>query len=70
MKLFKMLASVLFVAMLCLVAVPGVSAEPANLVAAGISSLSIFITLGLVCLVVGLGLPQAQANHQANQSER
>ena len=56
MKLFKMLASVLFVVILCLIAVPGMSAEPANLVLARVGSLSIFITLGVLCLVIGLGL--------------
>jgi hypothetical protein len=56
MKLFKMLASALFIVMLCLLAVPGVSAEPASLLPVRISSLSIFIALGLLCLVVGLGL--------------
>ncbi len=56
MKLFKMPAGALFVAILCFLAVPGMAAEPANLFAAGVSSLSIFVTLGLVCLVVGLGL--------------
>ena len=56
MKLFKMLASPLFVAMLCLLAVPGAAAESAIRFPAWISSLSILITLGVLCLVVGLGL--------------
>jgi hypothetical protein len=56
MKLLKLLASVLFVAMLCLLAVPGMAAEPATLLPAGVSSLAVFIVLGLLCLVVGLGL--------------
>lgn len=56
MKLFRMLSSVLFVAILCLFALPLIAAEPANLLPAGISSLAIFITLGLLCLVIGLGL--------------
>ena len=56
MKLFQMQANTLFVVVLCLLAVPGVSAEPAHLLPAGVSSLSIFVTLGLLCLVVGLGL--------------
>jgi len=56
MKRLKMLASVLFVAMICLLAVPGVAAERATLLPVGVSSLAVFITLGLLCLVVGLGL--------------
>jgi hypothetical protein len=56
MKLFKMLTSALFVAILCLIAVPGMSAEPANLLPAHVGSLSIFVTLGLLCLAIGLGL--------------
>lgn len=55
-KLFKTVPSALFVAVLCLLAVSGMSAEPANLLPAGVSSLSIFVTLGLLCLVIGLGL--------------
>jgi hypothetical protein len=56
MKLFKILASPLFAALLCLLAVRGAAAESAIRLPAGISSLSIFITLGVLCLVVGLGL--------------
>jgi hypothetical protein len=56
MKLFKMLTSVLFVGILCLFAVPGMAAEPANLLGVHVNSLSIFITLGLLCLAIGLGL--------------
>jgi hypothetical protein len=57
MKLFKMLAgAVLFLAVLCVLAVPGASAESANQLPATFSSLSIFVTLGLLCLVIGLGL--------------
>lgn len=56
MKLFKTLASPLLVAALCLLAVPGAAAESAIRLPAGISSLTIFTTLGVLCLVVGLGL--------------
>jgi hypothetical protein len=56
MKLLKLLAGVLFVAMLCLLAVPGMAAEPATPLPVGVSSLAVFIGLGLLCLVVGLGL--------------
>jgi hypothetical protein len=57
MKLFKMLTKTLFVAGLSLLAAPGISAEPAHLLpAASIGSLSIFIALALICLVIGLGL--------------
>jgi len=59
MKLFKKVAGVLLVAMFCLIAVPGISAEsvgrfPATI--SSLSSLSIFVVLALLCLVVGLGL--------------
>jgi hypothetical protein len=56
MKLFKTLAGAVFVATLCLLAVAKMSAKSAGLFPAGVSSLSIFITLGLLCLVIGLGL--------------
>jgi hypothetical protein len=56
MRLFKLLVSMLFVAALCLLAVPAAAAEPASLLPAGISSLTIFVTLALLCLLVGLGL--------------
>ena len=56
MKLFKVLASPLFVATLCMLAVPGAAGESAVRLPARISSLSIFITLAVLCLVVGLGL--------------
>lgn len=56
MKLFKTLFSALFVAILCLLALPLMAAEPANLLPAGIGSLTIFITLALLCLAIGLGL--------------
>jgi uncharacterized membrane protein YcfT len=56
MKLSKMLSSALLVAIVCLLALPGMASEPANLRPAGFSSLSIFIVLGLLCLVIGLGL--------------
>lgn len=56
MKLFRMLFSALFVAILCLTALPSMAAEPANLLPAGMGSLTIFITLALLCLAIGLGL--------------
>lgn len=56
MKLFKMLTTALFVAILCVLAVPGMSAEPASLLPGRVGSLSIFMTLGLLGLAIGLGL--------------
>jgi hypothetical protein len=56
MKPLKMIASATLVAVLCLLSAPAAAAEPANLFPAGVTSLSIFVTLGLLCLVVGLGL--------------
>lgn len=53
MKLLKMLSSALLVTILAL---PLMAAEPAHLIPAGVSSLTIFITIALICLVVGLGL--------------
>jgi hypothetical protein len=73
MKLFKTLASALFVATLCLLAVLRMSAKSANLFPAGVSSLSVFITLGLICLVVGLGLrafSKPPADLSINQSKK
>ena len=73
MKLFKMLASALFVATLCLLAVLRMSAKAANLFPAGVSSLSIFIMLGLLCLVIGLGLrafSKPPADLSINQSKK
>jgi hypothetical protein len=56
MKLFNTMATALFVATLCLLAVLKLSAKAIHLFPAGVSSLSIFITLGLLCLALGLGL--------------
>jgi uncharacterized membrane protein YcfT len=56
MKVLKMLSSALLVTIFCLLALPLMAAEPAHLIPAGVSSLTIFITIGLICLVVGLGL--------------
>ena len=56
MKQFKMPINTLAVAVLCLLAVPGMSAESTHLLPAGISSLAVFVTIGLLCLVVGLAL--------------
>lgn len=56
MKLFKMPSSALFVAILCLLALPLMAAEPSNLLPAGIGSLTTFITLALICLAIGLAL--------------
>jgi hypothetical protein len=56
MRLFGMLPGALFVGILCLLVPLPMAAESAHLLPAGISSLTIFIALGLLCLVVGLGL--------------
>jgi hypothetical protein len=56
MKLFRMLASALLIGILCLLAAPAAAAEPAALFPSGISSLAIFVTLAVLCLLVGLGL--------------
>jgi hypothetical protein len=73
MKPLKMIASAMFVAVLCLLSVPVAAAEPANLLPAGVTSLSIFVTLGLLCLVVGLGLrafSRPQADLSINQPKK
>lgn len=73
MKMFKILAGALFVAVLCLLAVLRMSAKTANLFPAGVSSLSIFIMLGLLCLVIGLGLrafSKPPADLSINQSKK
>lgn len=56
MKLFNTMATALFVATLCLLAAIKLSAKAIHVFPAGVSSLSIFIAIGLVCLVIGLGL--------------
>lgn len=56
MELFKMRASTLFVAALGLLALPEISAEPPHVLPHGVSSFAVFITLGLLCLALGLGL--------------
>lgn len=73
MRPLKMIASGLFVAVPCLLSVPAVAAEPANLLPAGVTSFSIFVTLGLLCLVVGLGLrafSRPQADLSINQPKK
>jgi ABC-type phosphate transport system auxiliary subunit len=73
MRPLKMIASALFVAVLCLLSVPAVAAEPANLLPAGVTSISIFVTLGLLCLVVGIGLrafSRPQADLSINQPKK
>jgi hypothetical protein len=73
MRPLKMIASALLVAVLCLLSVPAVAAEPANLLPAGVTSISIFVTLGLLCLVVGIGLrafSRPQADLSINQPKK
>ena len=73
MKPLKMIASAMFVAVLCLLSAPAAAAEPANLLPSGVTSLSIFVTLGLLCLVVGLGLrafSRPQADLSINQPKK
>jgi hypothetical protein len=55
MKPFKLFATVLSLAVSCVLALPA-AAEASNQGPKTISSLSIFVMLALLCLVIGLGL--------------